>query len=114
MDAQALQTSLDRFTWAAEAYPYAFTFRAAQAMLLFQLSGQFQALIPSAEESLRRAFAIDRGSAELASKLLLTQWALGHCDDARVTAAAILALAPQSAKVQHLLALESNPCREVP
>lgn len=110
MDGPKLIAAVDYFTRAAEAYPYSFTFRAAQSSLLFGLSGQFPMLAETAAESLRRAWAVDPGSIEIASKLLLTQRFLNKCFEAKMIELQMKALAPRSAKVQNLID-QSSPCK---
>lgn len=107
MAAGSVQESIDHLTLAGEFYPAAFTFRTAQARQLFELSRRLDGLAPAAGESLARAIAIDQASADLVSKLLAVEHALGRCDQAQITAARLMRLAPRS-ETARLLA--SQPC----
>lgn len=104
MASRRAQSAIDHLTAAGGWYPWAFTFRTAQAMNLYKLAGRHAGAAPAAAESLRLAFIVDPASAELASKLHGAQLALGRCDEAKVTAAAMLRLAPKSEKAQILAA----------
>ena len=103
MAAPTVQESIDHLTAAGEAYPWHFRFRTAQAMQLFALLDRIPELAAPATISLALALAVDPGSAEQASKLLIAQRLRGDCDGAMATAAHLRRLAPRSEKAQRLL-----------
>jgi hypothetical protein len=108
-----VQQSLDDLKAAGEWYPYDYWFRTAQANQLYVLSADIPDLTVSAETAIGYALAVDSTHPELVAGLLVLQRRLGKCEEAAVTLARLVRLAPRSPKVQQLAAQDS-PCGRRP
>jgi hypothetical protein len=104
-----VQRSLDDLKASGEWYPYDYWFRTAQANELYVLSGDIPALTIPAETAIGYALEVDSTQPELVAGLLVLQLRLGKCEEAAVTLARLVRLAPHSPKVQQLAAQDS-PC----